>query len=196
MGNTNCEISSDILFNCQQKPIRGQLNEVILLPKGDIDLSNCSFNGSNHMIIEAIQMNSQKRGYSYTGEATMISSDKGLVRDENGAKYRHRVPFIVYANLPTTKKELDALANYPYGYVAILKQNYKGASGNAKYEVFGWDTGLRLTVLDDTEGRNQYNIELATMEGFEEPHLPRNFYITSEAVTDAAVAALLIAQSP
>lgn len=191
----NCDISKDILFNCSQPPVRGQKNRLILLPKSDIDFANVEFNSTNHMIIEKIQMKIGKRAFVYTGNSDLIFSDTTMVRDENDVRESHRIPFMLRANTPDIKLEIEALKNYPDGFVAILEQNYKGANGNAKYEVFGWDVGLRLMERANADGRNIHNLVLATPEGAEEPHLPRNFYKTSEANTDTMVAALLVAQS-
>jgi hypothetical protein len=190
----SCEINADIFHNCENPPIAGQRDRVIILPRRII--TGATYNSTYSNIIESITKQSNKRAYEYVGTSKLIKSDKGMINDENGVRYRHRVPFVVYGNTPIIKAELESLAKENMGVVAILQQNYKGTAGNAKYEVFGWDVGLRLNLLEDVEGRNQYTIELTSLDGFEEPRLPYNIFDTTEATTDGIVEGLLTATSP
>jgi len=186
----NCEISADIIHSCDNPPIAGQRDRVIVIPRRLI--TNIDFNSTYANIIEAIDIAVGGRAYEYVGTSKLLSSDSGMISDENGIRYRHRVPFTIYGNTPVIKLELEALAKENMGLVAILQQNYKGTSGNSEFEVFGVNSGLRVIVLENAEGKNQYTIELASLEGFEEPHLPYNFFNTSTATTKAAIEALLV----
>lgn len=118
-----------------------------------------------------------------------------MVRDEFGIRYPHRLPFKVHGATPVIKKELEYLSKEREGVIVILEQNYQGDSGNAKYLVLGKDAGMYVTLLADEEGRNIYSIELSSMDGYEEPHMPANFFITNPSTTKLAVEALLVAAS-
>jgi hypothetical protein len=191
---STCKISKDIVYNCEKPPIAGQKDEVIVIPKRII--TGATINTANHLIIEAIAKQTMTRGFVFTGTSMLLKSDKGYVPSEFGHGYRHRVPFRIHGNTPDIKQQLEYLINEVDGVVVVMKNNYKGNAGNAKWEVFGWDVGLRVTLLEDTEGKMSYAIELASSEDSPEPHLPRNIFLTSEVVTDAIVAGLTVATSP
>ncbi len=192
--STNCEISADILHNCDNPPVAGQRDRVIIIPRRII--TDYTKNATYPNIIESISKQANKRAFEYVGTSKLIASDKGMIQDENGIRYRHRVPFTVYGNTPIIKQELEALAKENMGLTVILQQNYKGTDGNAKYEVFGFDVGLRPILMEDVEGRNQYMLELASLDGYEEPHLPYNYFNDTEAQSDTDIEALLVATSP
>ena len=189
----DCQISKDILYNCETPPIAGQENEIIVIPMRILD--SYTENGSNHLIVEDITIAAGgNRAYQYKGDSKLIATDKGLIRDEFADGYRHRLPFKIHDNKPDTKLELQSLR--AERHCVIVKNLYKGTAGNAKWEIFGIDVGMEVAISEDTEGKNSYNIEFVTPEATKEPHLPRNFYKTSEAATDALVEALLVATSP
>jgi hypothetical protein len=191
---STCKISADIVYNCENPPVAGQKDEVIIIPKRII--TGATINATNHLIIEAITKTSMTRAYAYTGTSMLLKTDKGYVPSEFGHGYRHRVPFRIHGNTPDIKQELESLINEVEGVVVVMKNNYKGNAGNAKWEVFGWDVGLRVSLLEDPEGKMSYAIELASSDDSPEPHLPRNIFITNETTSDAVVAGLLVATSP
>jgi hypothetical protein len=193
MPATYCEIANDILINCTNPPLRGAKDRVIIVPRRSV--SAIALNSTNHLIVEGITIETGERAYEYIGDGTLLSPANSMVRDEFGIRYPHRLPFKVHGATPAIKKELEYLSKEREGVIVILEQNYQGDSGNSKYLVLGKDAGLYVTVLADEEGRNIYSIELTSMDGYEEPHMPANFFITSAATTKLAVEALLVAAS-
>lgn len=195
MSETCNQIAADIIRDCLNPPVRGQKNRVIVIPRRIIE--SITYNSSNHLIIENIALATSTRGFEYVGDASMLNTNISKTADEFGTGYMHMLPFKIYGNTPAIKKELEALSEETDGVMVIIEQNYKGtvAVPNAKWVVLGKDAGLRPTVLEDTEGRNIYSITLGSADGYPEPHLPANVYITSETVTDALVESLLVAQS-
>ena len=189
------QITADIIRDCANPPVRGQHNRVIIVRRADIE--SITYNSSNHLIIEAITIATGARAFEYVGDGRMLANNIEKITDDFGTRYNHQLPFTIYGNTPSIKKELEALSNEEKGVLAIVSQNYKGSATtpNAKWVVYGKDCGLMPVVLTDAEGRNQYAITLGSMEGFEEPHLPANIYLTDEATTDALVEALLEVQS-
>jgi len=183
----DCDIGASIARSCTARPVPGARFRMALCPKYDI--TSYTLNADNHLIVEAITVTNGKRFYSHTGDGHVLATpDKGLVEGENGNLFRHRAAYTIQDDTPATKEELDNLINVPL--VVIIQNNYGGTSGNAKYEILGKDVGLYIRVLEDTEGKHVYKIEVASKDGFEEPHLPANLYITSETVTDALFEAL------
>ena len=189
-----CKISNDIIFNCESPPVAGAKDRVIILPRRS--KAGITLNSTNHLIVEEITKVSNQRAYEYVGTSTLLKSDKGLVSSEFGHAYRHRLPFRIYGNTPEIKQQLEYLVNETDGVIAILENNYQGNAGNAVYEVFGKDVGLRVVMLEDTEGKQSYAIELASSDDSPEPHLPATFWKTDLATTKALVEGLLVATSP
>lgn len=184
----SCELTRDIARNCTAPPVSGARDRVILIPKDDIE--SITLSATNHLVVEDITITNGKKAYVYTGDGMVLGApDKGLVESEFGNKYRHRVPFKIMDDTPVTKLELDSLVNIPL--TVVLQNNYKGTDGNAKFEVLGKDVGVYVRLLEDTAGNHVYTIEIASKDGFEEPHLPANFFLTDEITTNALVEALL-----
>lgn len=53
------------------------------------------------------------------------------------------VPIVILSNDPTTAKLIKGLMNG--SYVLVLENNDAGTDGNGKYQVYGWENGLRAT---------------------------------------------------
>ena len=189
-----CKNTLDIIYSCTDKPVAGAKDRVILVPRNII--TDISLDSSNHLIIDDITKTATERAIELVGNGMLIAPDTGLVSDEFGNRYRHRLPFKVYGNKPVTKRELEYMVDEPEGFVAIYEQNYASTLGSARYVVMGKDAGVYVTLLEDVEGKAVFNIELANREGFEEPHLPANFWDTDKATTLAKIEALLVADTP
>lgn len=189
----NCEISADILYSCENPPLRGAKDRVIIIPRRNI--SSITLNSSNHLIVEAIALESNTRAFEYIGDGTLLSPASTMVRDEFGVRFPHRLPFKIHGANPANKKELEYLSKEKEGVAIIYEQNYQGTNGNSQFVVMGKDAGMFVTLLEDSEGRNIYSIELANLDGYEEPHLPANFFKTDIAATKVLIEALLVAVS-
>jgi hypothetical protein len=102
---------------------------------------------------------------------------------------------MIFGATPVIKLELENLANEVEGVIAIVKQNYTGTGGNARYAVLGKDCGLYLRLAESTDGKAIYTLELFSKADYEEPHRVANFFLTDPTITKAAVEALLVADT-
>ena len=189
----DCEMTTDILYDCTNPPVAGAKDRIILVPRRIIE--SITLSAANHLIVEDIAKEIGERAYLYTGNGDLRSLTDQMIRDEAGVRYLHGIPFMVFGATPTIKKELESLSRENEGVVAVLEQNYKGTDGNSRYVVLGKDTGLYVRLLESTDGKAIYSIELFSKDGYEEPHPSANFYITSEAITKSTVEALLVADT-
>jgi energy-converting hydrogenase Eha subunit E len=131
----------------------------------------------------------------YTYEGMQLSNEAKTtgVPLKYSFRYDHELDLIVFKVDGATKKELEALAQGLV--VAVVEWKYKGTGGNAAFEVYGREQGLKIIKLDrdsannDTQGA--YQIQLKTPEGVHEGHLPATLFITDYSTTAALVAALL-----
>jgi len=188
-----CEISKDLIFDCNNKPVKGSYNEIILIPKNDID--TVTHNTLQKVIVENITIKAGKRAYKYTGNGMPIDTAKTMINDEAGVRWNHQLPFTIEGNTPDIKEQLNNLAeNTPL--TIICKNYYKGdPTGKSVYEIFGLESPVYLTECTDEAGGMRYVCTFANKEGRESPNLPHNLFITNLATTEALIETLLVAVS-
>ena len=87
--------------------------------------------------------------------------------------------------------KLDKLAQ---GKFVVIVKNLSNAEDATKYEVYGWDNGLKCTALDKNTADGDgviYSFTLASDENAREGSIPKSFFKTSLTVTETALSALL-----
>lgn len=130
--------------------------------------------------------------YAYEGIKTSNDAKTGTIKGKYMTNFDHELDMIVWKVDGDTKKELDAMARGIL--VGIVEYKYKGANGASAFEIHGIDQGLEVLKLDrdstnkDNEGA--YSVQLKTIAGYSEPHLPRAFFLTNYATTKALIVAL------
>lgn len=107
-------------------------------------------------------------------------------------RFTNTVNFAVVDNGPAVTNDIiDKLANGKF--VVILKNDYTGEGGEAKYSVYGVKKGLKAaSITRELYGDN----ESAWIVSMTEENAPKSglfFYTTSESATDTAINALLCA---
>lgn len=191
--STCAEISSDLTFDCNSPIVGGVRNEIILFNYDDFQGATITFNGSNTLIVEDIVLPSGVTGYTYSCPENGFNALASLVEGAYFPTYDHKIMGLVFDLSAAGKLQLEKLAK---GKVVVLvKNNYKGTSGNAAYELYGYDVGLKLRQLDqdkkNKDNQSAYAFTLATPDDIKEPRLPRTVFITSYAVTTALVDSLV-----
>jgi hypothetical protein len=74
-----------------------------------------------------------------------------------------------------------------------------GAKGSTKYEVYGWDSGLKLSenaFTTDFADNVVFAAKLASDDNSKEGQLPLSYFITSISATETALAGLYTAPEP
>ena len=165
-----CEslIANDIDFACDALVVRGLESDGLIINRSDIDFSSTVFDSTNPNIIKTLVLKSGKKGYEviqqgatpFTG--TQIALNVGTYRNT----FTSTVSLVVLANDPTVAKDIiDGLANGTF--VAILRNVYKGSTGNAEYQIFGYAQGLKASEItnekwsEDTDGGWLVNLQEA-----------------------------------
>ena len=190
---SDCILSRDILYDCENKPVKGSRSRIIVIEHANI--SDVDYNTENSQIVEAITLASGKRAFEYTGNGMPLAPTKTLQKDDSGmAKWIHGVPFVFEGNTPDLKKELGILGDTP---VAIIVENrYKGDStAKSKYEIYGLESPLYLEESADDGGNMRYVSVFKNKDEYPSSVLPHNFFITDTATTALAIEALLEATS-
>jgi hypothetical protein len=200
MSTLYCEISNDLINDCLNPPISGSKGRMLVLSRKHVKSINK--NSSNPVIIEAIVR--KATALAYTGKALEYITDMPLkpsyakVVSDFGHKYKQTISIPIKGLTPAARFELHKLGKESDGVIVILEQNYKGttATPNAKWLVLGGDTGLFVESETDEENRNIATLVLASKDGMEEEFSSQHFYLTSEAVSDAAIEALTSTDLP
>lgn len=193
MPNNCGKISASIVLNCDYPLIGGSEDRLVLINKDDI--VSVTRNGSNPQIIEDIVLTSSPQAYAYEVEGKNNSNDIKwtLVKARYSEGYSHEIIFRVFNMSPAVKAFIEDMAKGKF--VAISQNNFKGATGNAAFDIHGLDVGLELVEAlgdkSDAETQGAPVLTLRTPELFKEPHLPATLFITSFAASKAVVDGLL-----
>jgi hypothetical protein len=190
---SNCgRITSNILINCDF-PLVGGTKDILKLINFD-EIDGVTRNASNPQIIEAINLITSPQAQAYTIEGKNSSNDlrSALVKTRYSEGYDHECIYRVFTNGPEIKEQLEAKAKGKF--VAVIENNFRGANGNAAFEIYGLDVGLELVEMEsnksDAETQGAWVLTLRSPELYKEPHLPATFYVTSYAATKALFNAL------
>lgn len=187
-------LTDDILFDCDNPPTGGANDRLILLNFSDIENATITYDGTNPLVVENIVLASGVQAYVYEGLNNSNEPRTSLVKGRYVNGYDHEVRFKIFKNSPDTKKQLNKLDGALV--VAIIQNNHKGASGNAAFEIYGLQTGLRLQELEriiaDAETQGAYNLLIRNDEVSRPSSLPHTLWDTDFATTLAIVDALLV----
>jgi len=188
----SCELSRDLLFNCEYKPVSGAIDNVTILEFENI--ATLEYNVTNRMIVEALTQKATTRAYSYIGNGSLLKPSKTMVKDETGVKFNHSLPIVIELNTPEAKDEILRLSGKKV--IAIVKNLYQGdATGKSVYEIYGLQSPLSLKTCEAVDGASRYSCLFEQEDGMGSPTLPHSLFLTSLTVTEAIVDALLVASS-
>jgi len=182
-------ISNNILVDCDNPLQAGTKDTLILINYDDWLDAAVSVNGTNARIIEDIVLASGVTGYKVEGINNSTLPTHAFVKGRFLGSFDHQVNFKCFTLSPTVKSELVKMSKGRF--VAIVENNFKGATGNAAYEVYGMDSGLILETMErdpgnqDTQGA--YDVTLKSSEFSREAHLPATIFITDYDTTKTLV---------
>lgn len=188
------ELTDDILYDCDNPPTGGANDRLILLNYSDVQDAAVTLDGTNPLVVTNIVLASGIQGYVYEGLNNSNEPRTALVKGRYVNGYDHEVRFKVFKNSPDTKKQLNKLDGALV--VAIVQNNHKGASGNAAFEIYGLENGLRLQELEriiaDAETQGAYNLLIRNDEVSRPSSLPHTLWDTNFATTLEIVDSLIV----
>jgi len=189
------KISSNVGVDCDNPLQAGAEDELILINYDDWLAADITYNLINPQIIENVVLPSGVTGYSYQGKNNSIAPKYEFIKQTFAEVYNHEVNFKVFTVSPTSKLQLELMAKG--SMVAIVNNKFKGASGNAAYEVYGADAGLVMSQnirdLINQENQGAFDVIIKSAETAMEPHMPKTFFVTNLATTKAIVDGLVTA---
>jgi len=187
------DLTADILYDCDNPPSGGANDRLILFNYDDIN-GNVTVDASNNILFTDITLASGKRGYVFEGLNNSNEPRSAMVKGRYVNGYDHEVIFKVFKNSPDAKAQLQKLDGAKV--VALVQNNHKGEDGNAAFEIYGYETGLRLQELErviaDAELQGAYNVTIRNDEVSRPSTLPHTLWDTDFATTKAIVDSLIV----
>lgn len=192
LGVSVCgEISSNIAFDCDNPLQSGTRDRAWIINFEDID--TVTYNATNKNIVEDITLKAGKVAFYIDGKNNSIMPTTTMIQQRYANVFDHVVNMKGFDISPATKDNLNKAKDGRF--VVVTENTFRGASGNAAFEIFGLKTGLEMTVLTrdpnnaDTQGA--FDFTFATNLN-KEPELPNTFFITSYSATKTLIEGLLV----
>lgn len=192
-GNLTADI---IAANCAKLGVAGTTGMAYIMRYKDIDKSLSTVTGN---VISAITMKDDTRAYEFT---TIDNSPLGETTANVGTyltQFQHDLTLRIFTKTEANKDFVNQSANESFVIILANKElgtaNDAGTTtGNTKYEVYGWDSGLKLSELTATTDMTDgvvYGVKYGSTDRAREKTLPKSFFATSLATTEAAIEALI-----
>ena len=174
---------------CSKPSIPGTAPRVILLSFSDIDKGKSTVANN---IISQLVLKTGMQGYEVDSLPDANGGEVTLNAGTYSNTLGHSLTIRIFEKSEAAKKFGNGLVNAKV--VAIVENNERGDKGEVKYEVYGWESGLKLTAITSTTTMDDnvaYLYTLSTPSNGREGTLPMSLFNTNEATTDAAVTSLL-----
>lgn len=185
-------LTADITFDCANTPIGGIEQNIVLINKDDIDTIATTHDESNRLLVTNLQLKAGKIGYKLTGVKQANGKAWELVKKENAPdKFKHTFSGVIFNPSLANKAQADSLSQGAK-YVVVVEQVWKGAGNADAFEILGLKSGLEISTMTNNskENDNMIVFELTSVDGFEEPTMPKTLletdYDTTKTVFDAA----------
>lgn len=174
---------------CNEIPIGGTGTRVVLVNYEDVSKDETVFNTENPEVIESIVLKDTKKGFVFETLDNANDADSTLSVGTYFRRYDHSVTLRIFKKDNETKKWLAELKDARV--IAIVENR---TSGEGKWEVYGWDSGLKLS--EDTFNAKYtddvvYAPKFASDETSKEASHPKSFFVTDDEATEAAIMAIV-----
>lgn len=179
------ELTGDIAFDCLNAPVGGIEQDVVLINKNDIDIVTTVTSTTNRVLLTNLQLKPGKTGYKLTGVKQSNGKSWELVKKENSPdKFKHTFSGVIFNPSAENKMQADYLSQGG-SYIAVVEQKWKGANNTGAFEVLGLSAGMELSTMTNSskENDNMILFELASVDGYEEPTMPKTLLDVSYAAT-------------
>lgn len=174
---------------CGKPAIAGTTSRVILLNYSDVDKSKSVVTDN---VISSLILKAGATGYEVDSLPNATVGSDTINAGTYLKTHQHNVVVRIFKKSEAAKKFVNGLTNARV--IAIVENNDTGDSGDTKYEVYGWDSGLELTEITVTTEMTDgvaYQVTLANGTIAQEGSLPMSLFSTDEKTTDLMVDGLL-----
>lgn len=154
----NCDklLAMAIAPDCNNPHVGGIEPDGVIINRADIDFDACV---REKNIITTLALKSGKNGFpiSQIGNNPFTGGNTAFTAGTYINKFTKQVNFVVYDHsAECCEKIIDQLANGQF--VVVLKNKHAGADKKSRYEVFGFEAGLKMSegshdpYSEDTDG--------------------------------------------
>jgi hypothetical protein len=190
------KLTANIDFLCANAPVGGIEQNVVLINKDDINITTTAVSAISGLQVTNLELKPGKKGFKLTGVKQSNGKAWELVKKENAPdKFKHTFSGVIFTPSLENKTQADALSKGGK-YVVVIEQVWKGAANTDAFEILGFNSGLELTTMTNSskENDNMIMFELASVDGFEEPTMPKVLLHTDYEVTKTVFDAAFLEQ--
>lgn len=182
MAKCDTSVIHDFLYDCEKPPVAGLEDEALLINRGDIDFTKSVVDEDNPNIITSIVLKSGKKANVVQQRKDSFNGTKvEQVEGTYSVGTTQTFAFVAFANSAAEKTALEKMLNG--SFVAVVKN--KTAADDARYEVLGWNTGLKTPTLSkDYVAEESAGVYAVTLASGQEPRLPMSLYAGDIETTD------------
>lgn len=180
------EAGSNILLDCNNIPVNGTSDRLLLINRNDIDTAATTIAADGS--ISSLALKATKTAFQIDGIAGSINPDEEQVIQGGIPRYRHRVAFRPFKVDQATRNEIEKYAKG--NCVAVLE------TLDNTYEIYGYNVGMKALLVtrnpNDAETNGNYVVTMASDDQRPlEPKLPRIYLNTDYATTTTELEALI-----
>lgn len=175
------KISADLLNNCDNKPVAGVGTILTLINKDDV--GGVVYDTANPQVIRSISLKPGARAYKFEVYKNTHKPRTTSVNRTYGTYQNHEIVTAIMSWDIATKVQVEAMLG---SKLIAIAENLQ-STGDARVEVYGWDSGLSIAegaVRDTAANDGVFNFTLANEAEYPEPHLPKTFAVETEGVYD------------
>lgn len=158
MKNCDFLLAQEISNFCDKPLAKGATSEAVIINYNDIDkdATTIAADGS----ITSLVLKSGKKGYRclQPGKKPYGTGNTNLVVGDYNNTWTHTLPIIVLAHdADVTTNIIEVLGNGEFVVVVKMKNTGDTTTANGRYQIFGFDNGMRAseqthTIADDALG--------------------------------------------
>lgn len=162
-------LTADSLFDCENRPIGGIEQAILLINWDDIDRVSTRFNEKKTRITR-LYLKDHRRAYLFKGYKRILggSTQANVNKALNG--HRHSVNVRFYAMNDESLDQVNKVVNRG-SFVAIVETIDKRNNGENAFEILGYDCGLTVASgkRDYDANDASYLMEFSTPKNMQEP---------------------------
>lgn len=152
MATESCDyrLAADLAANCDVKPVKGIKAHGYIMNYNDVDFESTSRNTQNPNIVENLILKTGKKAYRMyvPGKSPYTGTKKSLSAGTYRNRFNKDVSIVILDNGPDVSHNIiDQLANGTF--VIVLENKFPGKDGKNTFEIYGLESGLTATALDD-----------------------------------------------
>jgi hypothetical protein len=190
------EIVSCVLKNCENL-VPGIKDRAYFINYDDVDKDLSTFDADNPLLCTQLVLKTvSPAAYAYCVEGYNFSNEHtvSMVKQRYQKVWEHGFVFRIFDNTPEDKLWINDAVNSRF--IIVIENNYnKEGLGRTVFEILGWDFGLEINAAErnanDEEMLGGWMLTAGCSDTLKESLPPRAFFVTSIALTRAALSDML-----